>query len=770
MLSKSNRNYLPVHLVLTALAVTSPLLVEATPLSVYGALTDFGNTLESLTHARTSSSLLYLNAANPVSEEQFSDIKSRMWTGDILLIDGTESEPQTVQAISASLGGVGLYGHVVMMYKPGFAPAQFKQIVSASAAGRDLTHDDTKEKLAYETLALHDRWARQLQYKSSQQRFGTSEWRPETTVQIELREINLPCLVGNQLEGSLSDPVYWTGGLIDACNHSASFSLNYAVDFIRSASALQGTEDAKYVRFTVNPESSGGAGWHLVDRPTHRHTWFQSWTNRTTWFGPIADYYRIEIHALDEDIRLSNSIPGSSPKHSKVKAKDTIKVGLPVRVGFSPRPAAPHQEVFPELPPGNDQEPPEAALPPPEARPQYPSENNREIPDADIPQPEMPAVAIVYPAADVQHSGEQNQQAPNKPTWQPGVMPMLVEEGSLSDTEENPIPSNDFASDDDNSIPEYDTSLMHGKPRSHLSDSTKHKHQLTHRHLSTVPAGSYYSSRSVTYLNHEYVIQNLSRSYKTDSAIWLWNREFSKSSGDWRYHEKCYIACTDWFFSDAEFSANAYSHFTPGFSATFKVPSDKIGHSIFKFVSTVNPVALAGHIRYQFLFQDYSLWDQKGEKHSIERWFRINWDSPVFSTLPTITVEASKQDSTRGLCLTVLENNTAEGAPVDIYKCHSNSNQYWQYDNKQQLRSMVTRDRCLTAESNNTLSVHPCSNMNQQKWQWQKNRLINLDLFYLTIKNGKATITKDTSKTNNISEWQPFLIQAPLNNTFTLEN
>ena len=590
-------------------------------------------------------------------------------------------------------------------------------------------------------------------------------------LQIELREINLPCLVGNQLEGSLSNPTYWTGGLIDACNHSASFSLNYTVDFIRSTSSLQGTEDAKYVRFTVNPESSGGAGWHLVDRPTHRHTWFQSWTNRTTWFGPIADYYRIEIHALDEDVRLSNSIPGSSPKHSKVKAKDTIKVGVPVRVGFSPRPAAPqHQEAFPEHHPGDDQERPEAVLPLPEPRPQHPPDNDREIPDIDIQQPGMPVMAIDCPAADVQHSDEQNQQASNRPTWQSGTMSMLVEEGSGSDEEENTTSSNESAPDDDSSIPKFDTSSMHGKPKSHLSGSTKHKHQPTHRHLSTVPAGSYYSSRSVTYLNHEYVIQNLSRSYKTDSAIWLWNREFSKSSGDWRYHEKCYLACTDWFFSDAAFSANAYSHFTPGFSATFKVPSDKIGHSNFKLVSTVNPVALAGHIRYQFLFQDYSLWDQKGEKHSIEQWFRVNWDSPIFSTLPTITVEASKQDSTRGLCLTVVENNTAKGAPVNIYKCQSHLNQYWQYDNKQQLHSLIAPDRCLTAESNNTLSVYPCSNINQQKWQWQKNRLINLNLSYLTIKNGQATITKDTSKSKNISEWQPFLIRTSLNNTFTLEN
>ena len=108
MLSKSNRNYLPVHLVLTALAVMSPFLVEAMPLSAYGPLTGFGNTLESLTQARAYSSLLYLNAANPISEDELSDIENRMWAGDILLIDGTESEPQTVQAISASLGGVGL--------------------------------------------------------------------------------------------------------------------------------------------------------------------------------------------------------------------------------------------------------------------------------------------------------------------------------------------------------------------------------------------------------------------------------------------------------------------------------------------------------------------------------------------------------------------------------------------------------------------------------------------------------------------------------------
>ncbi|WP_211826356.1 RICIN domain-containing protein [Kistimonas asteriae] len=697
MLSQSNRNYLPVRLALTALAVTSPLLVEAMPLSAYGPMTDFGNTLESLkssaAHARASLPLLYLNAAMPVSEDQLSDIEDRMWAGDILLIDGTESEPQTVQAISASLGGIGLYGHVIMIYKPAFAPAQFKQIVSA---GREPPNSDTAGKLVNETLALHDRWSRQQQYKTSQQRFSPSEWRPETTVQIELREINLPCLVGNQLEGTHSEPTYWTGGLIDACDHRASFSLNYQIDFIRSTSSLQGAEDAKYVRFTVNPESSGGAGWHLVDRPTHRHTWFQSWTNRTTWFGPIADYYRIDIHALDEDVRLTHSIPGSSPKHSKVKAKDTIKVGLPVRMGFTPMLEAP----------------------------------NPDLPD------------------------DANQEVEFRPPDQPLPLMPIIEEGEHIQPDAEP------------QIPVYDLSMLHGD-RNLWPQDKKQRPVNNKRTFATIPAGSYYSSRSVIYLNYEYVIHNLSRSSRTDSAIWVWNREFSKYSGDWRQHEKCYLSCTDWFFSDAAFSANAYSHFTPGFSATFKVPANKSGSSSFKLASAIHPVALAGHIRYQFLFQDYSLWDQKGETYSIDQWFRVNWDASAFSILPTITLEITNKDSSRGLCLSVIEKNIAEGAAVDIYKCRSTLNQFWQHDSKQRLHSLVAKNRCLTAETNNTLSVRPCSDIKQQKWFWQDKRLMNSDTAYLTLKENHLTLT--TTLRNAPIEWTPFIVPSLLDEIMTRE-
>ncbi len=327
---------------------------------------------------------------------------------------------------------------------------------------------------------------------------------------------------------------------------------------------------------------------------------------------------------------------------------------------------------------------------------------------------------------------------------------------------EDPL-NEDILSGDKSPAPIYTVEMLY-QDRSALAQAEQQRAGVNHRAFAVIPGSAYLSSRAVTYANHEYFIHNLSR---PDAAIWVWNREFSSYSGEWRNHETCYLGCTDWFFSDAAFSANAYSHFTPGFSATFQVPANKSGHSTFRFISAVHPVALAGHIRYQFLLQDYSHWSQKGEEHRIEQWFRVNWDAFAFSVMPAITLETANKDGTDALCLRVPENSTADGADVDVYRCRPRLNQYWHYDGEQRLQSLVAENRCLTAGANNTLSIRPCTSTGQQKWLWQAKRLMNPEAKYLTLKDNHLTLT--TELTPAVSEWSPYLVPSSLDDVFTLE-
>ena len=79
-----------------------------------------------------------------------------------------------------------------------------------------------------------------------------------------------------------------------------TIDLNYSVALIRSIRALKSdnsghTKDAKYARISISPSTGEGAGVHLRDSTRQEHSWFQSWANNTTRFGPYAKSYRLFV-------------------------------------------------------------------------------------------------------------------------------------------------------------------------------------------------------------------------------------------------------------------------------------------------------------------------------------------------------------------------------------------------------------------------------------------------------------------------------------------
>ncbi|OQX35154.1 MAG: hypothetical protein B0D91_11320 [Oceanospirillales bacterium LUC14_002_19_P2] len=150
-------------MVLMVLSFIFSTVGTASTLRIYGALTTYGEYLQSLEGnalpvRSTHKSLIYLNAADPLSKNEQLDIEDMLIDGHTLMIDGTESDSEALQSISALLGGVGLGGQIIMIHKPKGESPQYKQI---SAPESDYTTKNwlqTIINLAQETLALEGQW------------------------------------------------------------------------------------------------------------------------------------------------------------------------------------------------------------------------------------------------------------------------------------------------------------------------------------------------------------------------------------------------------------------------------------------------------------------------------------------------------------------------------------------------------------------------------------------------------------------------------------
>ncbi len=798
---------------LIILFIILTLQVSASPIYVHEPQTALGKHLLSLTRdalsgCTTPCPLIYLDSDNPITPEQLDWIREQLLAGYIVVIDGTRGEGET-HAISASLGGVGLNGHVIMIYKPGDAPGQYKQLLFAKTADQNTSADERVKQLALEVLASHNHWLRQPRPKTTYLRTSSQVWRPETSIHVELRQINLPCLVGNQLEAGLSAPVQWTGGLIDACDQNASLSLSYRVDLIRSVeTSAAGTDDAKYLRITVDPASGGGAGWHLVDKPGHRHTWFQSWANRTTWFGPIADSYAVEINAHDSIMRLYHTIPNNMPMHSMIMAKSTIKVGILTRwAGRFPWMDTPsgnneegrldneqEQETFSGLSEelfsspdieadsyvdiegslsGADMVPEDFVdidqpMPLP-CMETYASDTTDAIELQPPPEEVLPAIHTeesenYIPLEQPPEINFSNSfTAPARPqdvaiptgtiTWEnvlpttpwENALPAIPEEGSDNSSSEESLSDSSSYSSEDASAPVrlQDFSMFKSVPDNGIHQHRHINHQTPYspRRTALIPATSYMSTRSVTYQNHEYPVYNRSRSGVTDSARWLWTREFEQNSHTWRTRKTGELFRQDWFFSDGAFSPNAYSHFTPGFSATFKVPAVKNDVSILTFSSTVTPVAMGGHIHNRIFFQDFSTWDQKGRPSVITQTLSVDWGASAFSSMPVVSLVTLSENKRYNLCLNVTEGNRDDGSAVGVHHCRNWDRQLWQFDHYQRLHSLIADDRCLTADENGSVHITRCTHSSNQRWQWQHSRFLNQKHGYLLFDSVNKVIT-----------------------------
>lgn len=313
---------------------------------------------------------LIINAGHNFSDAELEDIQDIYLSGVPLLVDGSSHADKENQIkLTESITGMGLDDPVVFVrYRNNSPEFRVVSMVSESATGPvvvDGAQDDTQsvqlpevtlesvppsgdeqfDLFSKEVNSLMGEW---LVSDSAQTQFGSrgvrtkakkrvrkaetpsGAFKPEITIPLEVRAIGGKCMVGH-LQGW-----GWKPDKEDACKGQMSVSLFYDIDLIRSVPFSGGgdnsADDAKYIRITLDPKTSGGAGWHLADRPYHKHSWFQSWTMRDTLFAPIAGWYETEIKSNSSDVRLFQHAPNNVPRQHEVRETTGFTVGVNAKV------------------------------------------------------------------------------------------------------------------------------------------------------------------------------------------------------------------------------------------------------------------------------------------------------------------------------------------------------------------------------------------------------------------------------------------------------
>ena len=120
---------------------------------------------------------------------------------------------------------------------------------------------------------------------------------------------------------------------IDLCEGSASVNLEYKITRMRSINGPN-TDNAKYVRFSLSENNSGGAGAgiNLANRQDEVNSWKKSNTVRNSRLGPLLKRFEFTSRPLsnDNDITLSYHAPKNlNPNISKSYTK-SISLGASV--------------------------------------------------------------------------------------------------------------------------------------------------------------------------------------------------------------------------------------------------------------------------------------------------------------------------------------------------------------------------------------------------------------------------------------------------------
>jgi hemolysin len=291
---------------------------SAPALISYGTRTAFA---EELMARGFDPAVIYVNAAEAQAGDELL-LRSAFASGRDVLIDGTSLEdPSAVERLSASIGGLGVRGQALLL-RHGAQGVEYEQFQAADAERvSTLQQAHALAARAHEVLSRPE-----LRTRSSALTTAGEAYRPIYTYRVNSYLTHFSCWLYKGMNGYT-----WGTNIVDACAGKGSVNLSYTVDMIRSvAGAASGviSEDAKYVRISITSDA-GGAGWHLANRLTQEHTWFESWAHRDDWTGPFANKYTFSIDPSgDTGVDLIGHVPAQQNPQEDINTTSTINVGV----------------------------------------------------------------------------------------------------------------------------------------------------------------------------------------------------------------------------------------------------------------------------------------------------------------------------------------------------------------------------------------------------------------------------------------------------------
>jgi hemolysin len=276
--------------------------------------------------------IVLVNTDIYLSEHEINLASKAYGLGKILVFDNSDQNDfETLSSAISAIVGIGVTDTLVLVRKSANTLPEIKATSLDSGVKKSQAIDLLLTSLNEE---IGPWLSGSQQNETFLSKTTSANYISETTLPLAFSKRGFKCRVGDDYQGNgfRNNAGEWNGYIEDACNGNASVSLFYTIDFIRSVPLISGNaqniEDSKYVRITLDPKTSSGTGWHLVDKPIQRYSWYESAANRIAWFGPIAMNYGVTIKSSDTDVRLVHNIPNNTGIEQTVNETSGITVGV----------------------------------------------------------------------------------------------------------------------------------------------------------------------------------------------------------------------------------------------------------------------------------------------------------------------------------------------------------------------------------------------------------------------------------------------------------
>lgn len=274
---------------------------------------------------------------------------------------------------------------------------------------------------------------------------------------------------------------------------------------------------------------------------------------------------------------------------------------------------------------------------------------------------------------------------------------------------------------------------------------------------------AYNNSKTLVFDTKDYRVNN--KSSLSDFEV-SFEREITACEGLIRQDIGCSFNEAHWangpVFDKTKYNPISYANFKPNYDVSFEVPVSERGITEFELGAKITYAMHQGSVRPVPLYSVYSAELVRSFGSAIQERLLINWNHPLFEGEAHVRLQSL---SANNLCLEAF--SSSENGSVYASSCNDSWQQTWGLDSEERYRSRVYHDRCLTVNSDKTLSTNRCGLSLTQKWVWQGDKLMSRyvddtsNRYFLNISDNNTPLISPESESNK-ALWKPLLKQVKL--------